>query len=229
MKYQRVPYIGTRTNQLIVYHPGDAYDKSYKTEFPLPQIPQGAQHWFFDSSQQTKLPPELQAKYVTDFDACADHDAYTRNCFRGRRRDHVFQLAANYRNAPVSTFQKWFGEVLRKGFAYILDLLRTLCKGDPSYFSDPSDVWFSLDQDIKKQLDDCLEDIHKRTFQILILNTRENETPVIPEWSCINAHDLYGFYTHNDWEIIAATYRAEVETFLQASEYLGYDFKPPFY
>ena len=113
-------------------------------------------------------------------------------------------------------------------FDKTLNFLRALVQGVRVSFADTeiNQQLFQLNKPLMESLYRELEDVYKRTCQIC--KGREVDIPEVPLWSDSTISDLYsGVYSENDWEVFAATFRAEVETFLLAMTYCGYDFEPP--
>ena len=224
MKYQAFPAVGTHTNRLLVYDPADA-DKefNYRHTDGVLRRPQGA--WYDEHFN----PPKTYLQRRPDFrlDACRDFTDYTRNTYRGRRRTHALVLAAAYHNKPVLVFEKWLTEEALRSFDPLINKLRALCLGVPLSFGglNPREPLYQINKPIMEQVLWELELIRKRTIQ---LNPdRREDIPELPLWSDTKTSDfLIGIYSQNDWEIMAATFRAEAETFLQCMLYLGYDFVP---
>jgi hypothetical protein len=224
MKYESFPPIGNKTNKLLSYIPNDESDAFiYRHE-------QGR----FTPVQGAKVPASFSGRMVhlkhttsNYFDSCVDFQTYSRGNNRGRRRSHALQLAANYRDMPVSVFEKWLSPEAMLSFKAIITKLRAFCQGSPVTFTSIPEgtVYYRVNQFVMESLCSDLESVRKRTLQLN--HDRKEDVFPLPLWSDTFVSDIYeGVYTQNDWEILASTFRQEAETFLQAMLYLGYDYKP---
>jgi hypothetical protein len=222
MKYEAFPSIGTKTNKLVVYSPDESYNEYYDTLFPkLEPVSGPIEASQFNQSNKVILPPSRE----WEFDACTKFSDYRRSSYRGRRRTHAYHLAANYRKLPVVVFEKWLNQEAQDGFNEILNLLTAIVQGVRCSFSDRDIIWYQMNETLHIRLCEFLDRIKERTEQ---LNpNRIADVPKIPNFITGNNTPLYNAtFMKNDWEILVATYRAEVETFLQASLYFGYDYQP---
>jgi hypothetical protein len=175
------------------------------------------------NSSKTVLPP--LPGFV--FDACVDFDDYRRNSYRGRRRSHALHLAAHFRQQNVVVFEKWLDENALKSFESIINKLKALVQGVRVTFptSQDKEIYYQINKPMMESLYRDLELIRNRTMQLN--KGREEDILELPIWSDATLPDIYkGVYSRNDWEILAATFRQEAETYLLAALYCNYDFKP---
>ena len=224
MKYEQFPPIGTRTNRFIIYSPDDSADSfQYQPESARLSPVTGPKTSADFNAPKIIYPPHIQ----TMFDCCADFEDYRRNSSRGRRRSHALQLAAIYRNRTVAVFEKWISKEDQQGFHSIITKLRGLCQGTRISFTEDRSgpFYYQVNKSVMESINRDLEQVYKRTCQVN--PERPEDVPEVPIWSDTSEADLYeAIYTPNDWEILASTYRQEVETFLLAMLYLNYDFMP---
>ena len=226
MKYEKFPPLGSKTNQFLTYNPGESLDEyRYRHEAGIFLPVQGALPTDSFHGARIVLPP---AEY-DQFDACCDFDDYRRSNYRGRRRSHALQLAANHRNKSVAVFEKWLDPEQLESFKSIIDKLRAFCQGVRVTFGRSTNrqptIYYQINKPIMEAICRELELVHKRTLQVN--PDRSDDIPEHPLWSDTILPNIYdGVYNRNDWEILAATFRQECETFLLAMLYLGYDFKP---
>jgi hypothetical protein len=222
MRYEAFPSIGTKTNRLIVYSPDDTCNDNYDTPFPKLEPVNGAIHpEQFDHNRRTTLP----AATIQEFDACSPFFEYRRNSYRGRRRTHAYQLAAKYRNSDVHIFEKWFTSDDQVKLSKLLDLLSAYVQGLRVSYIGTDEIFYQVNKKLDERITSRLMHIRDRTIQLNL--ERDVDIPGLPQWSTDARIPLYvSTFNRNDWEILAATYRIEVETFLQICLYLGYDYKP---
>jgi hypothetical protein len=225
MRYQQFPFIGSKTNRLIIYDYEDLTvpDYPYHHEDGRFTPIQGATSEDSFNSTKTVLPP--LPGFV--FDACVDFEDYRRNSYRGRRRSHALHLTANYRRKNVLVFEKWLDDEALESFKVIINKLRALVQGMRVSFasSQKGQFFYQINQPIMESIYRDLEEVRKRTMQLN--RGREEDMMELPIWSDSKLEDVYkGVYNKNDWEMLAATFRQEVETFLLAAIYCNYDFQP---
>ena len=222
MRYQAYPPLGTKTNRFITYDPDDPRSYEYRHESGTLSPVNGAIHEENFNSRKYIL-PHLPG-FI--FDACEDYETYRRNSYRGRRRCHALQLAANYRQETVCIFEKGLDNESLRGFQTIVNQLRALVQGVRVTFkSSRGEFYYQISKPLMETIYRELESIRQRTVQIN--KDRAEDILQLPTWGDTSLSDVYsGVYTKNDWEILAATFRFEVETFLLAMIYLNYDFQP---
>jgi hypothetical protein len=213
------------TNRLVTYTPNEPFELAYKTLHPGLVSVTGP----YDPDQFN-----LEEKTPLDFndgaflDACADSDAYRQTSFRGKRRRHAYQLAADYRSKPLYFYENWFDDSDKFLLSDLLDLLRAFCHGVRVTFKDRFLVWYQIDHEYWNKVQAKLKDIRKRIQQVV--TDREDDIPPIPEFAYTTQTQYSGvgkaFFSANDWEVLAATYKREAENFVQTCIYMGYDYQP---
>jgi hypothetical protein len=222
------PLVGAKTNRLLHYAPSENTTADYTTPFPtLVEVDGPFPPSQFNQRNKVYLPPAKEY----EFDACADFPVYKRHYNRGKRRCHALQLAANYRGTPIYEFDKWFVQrdqlFLQKNG--ILDYLRAFCQGTKVSFSDRNIIWYEIDRTMRDKIFTYLQNVRERTLQLS--PDRQEDIPPIPEFGVTNQTQhpnvLEAVFGANDWEVLAATYRIEVETFIHTCIYLGYDHSDP--
>jgi hypothetical protein len=226
MRYQEFPFLGDRTNKLLMFEWEDLTIPKYlyRHEDGVFTKVEGAISEDHFDSPKVVLPPS--AGFT--FDACADQDAYRNNSYRGKRRRHALHLAANYRQQTVLIWEKWLPEETKDKFKVVLDKLKAFVQGTRVTFATApnGEFYYQINKPLMESIYRDLESIRKRTLQKN--PDREEDIFELPIWSDTKLTDVYkGVYTKNDWEILAATFRMEVETFLLAMDYSNYDFLPP--
>jgi hypothetical protein len=222
MKYETIPNVGSKTNRLIVHSQNETGNDNYDTPFPKLETVSGSlDPLLYRPSSKVVLPPTQE----WEFDACSDFPEFRRNSYRGRRRMHAYFLAANYRKADVCLFEKWLNSEDQARLKLILDSLRALVQGVRVQFRLDEQIYYQMNYTLYHRINHYLRHIRDRTIQVNIC--RESDIPEAPTWTSDPLVPLNQcVYNHNDWEILAATYRSEVETFLQVCLYLGYDYQP---
>ena len=222
MRYEAFPSVGTKTNRLIIHSPEDECNDNYDTPFPKLEPVNGA---IPPDQLKGDLKSILPPTSVQEFDACSDFPEFRRSSYRGRRRTHAYQLAAKFRKSNVHIFEKWFTTEAQEKFSKLLNLLNALVQGVRVNYMGSNDILYQVNAELDRKLMKELLLIRDRTIQ---LNLERNvDIPGLPEWSNDPLIPLYlCTFSANDWEILAATLKIEVETFLQICLYLGYDYKP---
>ena len=226
MRYQNFPFLGGKTNRFLIHDfeelaiPEFTYrHECGKFERPKGAIPESS----FDYPKT--ILPHLPG---TTFDACVDFTAYSRRSYRGKRRTHALYLAANFRQQEVLVFEKPMDDDDYKKYETVINYLKALVQGIRVTFPNaPSGSYFyQINKPIMEALYNELNAIRKRACQIN--RERIEDIPEFPTWSDSTLPDVYsGVYSANDWEIFAATFRQEIETFLAAMVYCGYDHLSP--
>ena len=221
---KELPFLSGRTNALIQYLPDAGVSYQYTVQPILKPVNGPMAPEQFNQRDRERL----EAAPVFEHDACADFPEYRRNSLRGRRRSHALQLAADYRQKPVYQFKKWFTNRDQGFLEEILDLIRAFCQGLRVSFSDKNIVWYEVNTKILKELKRELTKIRTQTLEIA--KDRREDVPEIPDF-CVTTRSQYSnwdnaVFARNDWEIIAAAYRCDVEAFILTCITLGYDPSP---
>jgi hypothetical protein len=212
------------TNRLVPYNPDEAFTFTYFTNYPRFEPVEGP----YDPTQFDLSKKIVHPAFQDYFDACADGNAYRHTSFRGKRRQHALQLAADFRRKPVYHFEEWFDDTSNPLLSNLLDLLRAFCHGVRVTFEGKGTMWYQINSEVMHQLQNKLIGIANRTEEVTLRN--RDDIPPLPEFGQ-TSHLQYpnlseAFFSANDWEILAATYRKEVETFIQTCSYIGFDFEP---
>ena len=213
-------------NRLVTYQPEDVskYTSQYKTIYPELSTVLGPH-----DPQQFNLNEKITLKSVELIlpDACVDSSAYRLTTFRGKRRIHAFHLAAEYRGKPLHFYENWFDESTQASLSDLLDQVQAFCHGVRVTFKDQASIWYQVNHEYWSKVQAKLSEIRNRTMQLL--PDRKEDVPAIPTFAYTTRAQypdvINAFYTSNDWEILAATYRKEIETFVQTCIYLGYDYQ----
>src|ERR1700748_2757207 len=227
-KYQikELPFLSSRTNSLLQYTPEADVQYQYDIQPTLHRVEGPIDPSQFVQSDKEVLPPSSYFEH----DACVDLPVYRRNSLRGRRRNHALQLAADYRLKPVFQFRKWF---VYRDQAFLEDMLnniRAFCQGMRVTFTDKSQVWYQVNTNVWSAIKNELFEIRERTLQIA--ENRKEDIPEMPEFASTNRHSYphieQAVFSANDWEILAAAYRCEVEAYILTCIALGYDHAPSY-
>jgi hypothetical protein len=211
-------------NHLVQYDPDEYFPHQYSTRYTTLHTVDGP----MDPLQVDMRHKKVHYLPQDYFDACADEDTYRSTSYRGKRRQHALQLAADYRGMSLFHFEEWFDDNNTNLLSDLLDLIRAFCHGVRVTFEDKNVYWYQLNPTIMDQIQDKLKEIRKRTEQVAKITGED--IPPIPEFGYSTKHQYpnlrQAFFSSNDWEILAAAYRKEVETFVQTCIYLGFDHQP---
>jgi hypothetical protein len=222
MRFESFSVVGPKVNRLISYQPNDPFYANYPVDqrFSPVEGPLG----YSASDNRIRL---LSPSDTWEFDACNDYKEFRRNSYRGRRRDHTFQLTADYRDSAVLLLEKPLSDEDLSSFQVVINLIRAFVQGQrvrSSFTVDLTQVFYIVNLTIYDRLIAALEKVHARTKQTA--GTRANNVPAVPTWilkSPFTARN--SMLTANDWEVLASTYRVEIESFSQICLYLGFDFR----
>ena len=210
--------------KLVSYEPHSTFPHEYSCQFSNLKDVDGP----VDPDDFLGLSKMVDFTSEDYFDACATMDAYRITSQRGKRRQHAYQLAANYRGQPVYHFDNWLDVSEQDHLRDLLDLLHAFSHGVRVTFKEDNQAWYQLDSDILDMVDGKLKSIHARTNQVSHVSTLD--IPKVPEFG-YSMHHPYpkrnALLSPNDWEILAAAFVRDAETFVQTCIILGFDFHEP--
>jgi hypothetical protein len=216
-------YRGSAPNQFVTYAPDvDIPELRYPEDAKLTAYTGPIDINGLAIQDATLLPVPV----LWDLESCVDWTDYRRNSNKGRRREHAFYLGARALKRPVVILQHMLDSADRFKYQNLLIRLTGVVLGNRYAMSKTSRTLFVLDDDQYTEIQQDLSRIHARTLQLLG-KEGGNLLPNTPEWGN-SSKDIPrdGLYSQNDWEIISATYRFEVEAWLKMALTFGYDFVP---
>jgi hypothetical protein len=166
------------------------------------------------------LPPTRTIK----FDTLGNYFLIRNTTKRGQRRNHILQLGARYLRRDVKLVTPMLDETECQRYKKVLTLLQSTVLGTRVQFKDSKTIHYQIDSNLHVTLSAVLQDIGLRTTQITELQDFQS---LLPRFGNFNHFPVNGVYTANDWEIIACTFKCEVESYLKIMLELGYDFQGP--
>jgi hypothetical protein len=160
----------------------------------------------------------------------AMHKVNKKNSHLYKKRAQAFAFAARALNRDIAIVDPLYSKPVRERFAEMHELLDIVSMGWRVHYrqEQPQDqsIYYKLPLDAYANLAEKLTNMRLRTVQLLPAD-QLSFIPSQPRWGDVQQCITEGIYSINDYQILTATYRAEVESFLTVIHRLGYDFKPP--
>ena len=160
-----------------------------------------------------------------DLDTCVNYHDYKHNTHRGKRRAHAFYLGAKALDRPIRILSDMLNAADRVKYEPTLRHLSIIALGKRYEVKDQPETLYALDNEAYQDMVIELIDMRRRTEQIVGLD-QSGDIPDVPEWGDSRTFPHTRMYAKNDWEILSACYRFEVEAFLKALLAYGFDFIP---
>jgi len=172
-----------------------------------------------------------------DLDSCGEWSDCRWNSYRMKRRLHAFNLLAQATDSKVHFLKPMLTPERKLLFHEVLTKLRALTVG--VRFKKPGvetgELIYTCDLMLKTEITSALEVIGLRTFQIYKHNESKGKAKAemnhplgqVPRWGDPVKFPEFCYYNKNDWEILACTYRFQVEAFLHVMHLWGFDYNTP--
>ena len=213
---------GSEPNQLVTYTPSDEIPELRYPEDRRLSAYAGSIDVQSVSIQSIEL---LPIPTVWDLESCMDWHEYKRNSHKGRRREHALYLAAKALDRDVVILQHMLDATDRIKCQALLTKLAGLVLGKRYNLNKSTQTFIVMDQELYIEFQLDLSLVLARTRQLLGRNGFAI-FPAAPVWGNSANVPLEGTYSANDWEIISAAFRFEVEAWLKKALTYGYDFVP---
>jgi hypothetical protein len=166
------------------------------------------------------------------FETCANWRVFAQGSTQYAKRIHAFQLAAQYMDRSVIITKLMLTIPHINKLRSLMNSLNAFVQGfQYEAVLDPSTRIYTGDLDTYESIRKELLDITTRTENVQS-NPPDKYDAVI---ELLMPRPVFGrgegdvnqFWDPNDWEVLACTFRFEIEAWLRLAIDLGYDFQPP--
>jgi hypothetical protein len=166
------------------------------------------------------------------FETCANWRVFAQGSTQYAKRIHAFQLAAQYMGRSVVLTKSMLTISHQNRLRPLMNSLTAFVQGfQYEMIQDPGTRIYTGDLDTYESIRKELLDITTRTENVQAEPPDKFDAviellmprPVFGK----GESDVNQFWDPNDWEVLACTFRFEIEAWLRLAIDLGYDFRPP--
>lgn len=213
--------ISGKTFKFYVFHPDDEHGKdNYPAKVNVSEaLIASEQQPSWDDRWKIK---EAPAPKNWEFDACLEYYAIRHGNKRSHRRNHILCLGAKGLKRNVILVNPMPNAEDSSKLENEVAMLLTLVHGTRFRFGSSRKVYYRMNESLYEVFMEHLEEMGRRTVQISEL---DDYMELLPTFGS-DEFPINYYYSKNDWEILAATFKCEVESYMKILMNFGYDFLP---